>query len=599
MKKKLLTSCLLMLSLATCSAEEIGGIWYTLSDDGTAAVSYNEYIEYVGDIVIPFSITNQYGNNYIVTSINSHAFLGRTGITSVTIPSSVTSIGYLSFAGCTGLTNITIPNSVMRIGEGAFEDCTGLMSVNIPSSVTSIGAGVLSGCTALKSITVDAANTFYNSDDNCNAIIESATNTLIVGCPTTIIPKGVTNIGEWAFSGFVGLKDLTIPNSVTSIGDHAFQGCTDLTIEIPGSVNSIGCKAFQGCHGQTNITLHDGVMSIGAQAFEECSELTTFSIPNSVTSMGESVFAFCTSLNSIVMPNGMTRIEAGTFYGCTSLTNVIIPNSVTYIDHRAFQGCTNMTSIEIPNSVIELATSIFEGCTSLKKIVLGNAVAKIGLEAFAECNLENITILRAQPPVQELRDGEFSNYGLPSIGIVYVPAESLSSYRADSFWGRYNVNAISAATVQTWEHMDINITTHGYKADVTWPVVDDATSYELTITSNGVVICTLTFDAQGQLTNIAFRAPAEESAQALGQGFQFTVTGLEDGSVYLLTLNAKDAAGNVLKTFSQDFSTGATAIDEVNADGVALKPRKVLEEGRVIILMPDGRKFDANGRQIK
>ena len=129
------------------------------------------------------------------------------------------------------------------------------------------------------------------------------------------------------------------------------------------------------------------------------------------------------------------------------------------------------------------------------------------------------------------------------------------------------------------------------------PTVDNAATYELVITQNGTVICTLVFNAQGQLTSIAFRAPAE-SARAAGQGFQFTVTGLEDGSAYSLTLNAKDAVGNVLRTFAQDFSTGYTAIEEVNADGAGLKPRKVLEEGRVIILMPDGRKFDASGRAL-
>jgi hypothetical protein len=183
---------------------------------------------------------------------------------------------------------------------------------------------------------------------------------------------------------------------------------------------------------------------------------------------------------------------------------------------------------------------------------------------------------------------------LPYSTIVYVPADYLNTYMMHDIWGLYDVRPIGSTTVQT---TDLMVTPHYTTADVVWPTVDNAATYELVITQNGTVVCTLVFNAQGQLTSIAFRAPAE-SARAAGQGFRFTVTGLEDGSAYSLTLNAKDAVGNVLRTFAQDFSTGYTAIEEVNADGACLKPRKVLEEGRVIILMPDGRKFDASGRAL-
>ena len=199
----------------------------------------------ITDLVIPNS----------VTSIGSRAFEGCSGLTSITIPNSVTSIGSGAFVSCSGLTSITIGNSVTSIGSVAFYSCSGLKSVTIPNSVTSIGDYAFKGCSGLTSIVVEKGNTKYDSRNNCNAIIETASNTLIRGCKTTVIPNSVKTIGSYAFDGCIGLTSVTIPNSVTSIGSSAFYYCIGLkSVTLPNSVTNIGYDAFSGCTGLKKLT---------------------------------------------------------------------------------------------------------------------------------------------------------------------------------------------------------------------------------------------------------------------------------------------------------------------------------------------------------
>ena len=206
-------------------------ITWTLDDSGNLTLSGSGEMWNNGYDDSPFKdyeirkATVKYG----ITSIGESAFLGCRGMTELTLPNSVRSIGDGAFSGCSGLTELTLPNSVTSIGDCAFYGCSGLTELILPNSVTSIGNYAFSDCSGLEKITVDRGNKRYDSWGNCNSIIETGTNTLIVGCKNSVIPNSVTSIGYYAFYVCSGLTELTLPDSVASIGDGAFICCSDLS----------------------------------------------------------------------------------------------------------------------------------------------------------------------------------------------------------------------------------------------------------------------------------------------------------------------------------------------------------------------------------
>ena len=173
--------------------------------------------------------------NAFNTTMVSHTF--ENGVGTIEFEDNVTILGEWAFAA-TNITKISIPNSITSINFHAFYYCTGLTSITIPDSITSINDYAFNACGGLTSIKVNANNTVYDSRNNCNAIIETATNTLIRGCQNTVIPNSVTSIGSSAFSYCDSLTSVTIPDSVTSIGNQTFEQCSELV-----SVTSLSTTA--------------------------------------------------------------------------------------------------------------------------------------------------------------------------------------------------------------------------------------------------------------------------------------------------------------------------------------------------------------------
>ena len=365
---------------------ESDGIYYNLNhNEKTAAVtSKGNNEKYTGIIVIPKNISYN-GVIYSVTSIGYQAFRYCSGLTSITIPNSVSSIGDYAFMNCSGLTAVTIPNSVTSIGADAFHSCTGLTSVTIPNSVSSIRWGAFSGCSGLISITVSNGNTKYDSRNNCNAIIETSSNTLITGCKNTIIPNSVTIIGDHAFDGCSDLTSITIPNSVTSIGNIAFHYCTGLTsITIPNSVTSIGDNAFADCTGLSYVISEiQNPFKISYSVFDGISTYAILHVPQGTKSR-YNYFGWATNFKEIIEDSNSTSY--------TLSISVSGPGSVSYNNTQIKEGTSSFPIEE--GSTASLSINPDEGFRLISVLVNGIDVTSVVYNNMYTTNLitDNVSI---------------------------------------------------------------------------------------------------------------------------------------------------------------------------------------------------------------
>ena len=366
--KTVIAALLLLCStVATAHDFTVGGIYYNVTRANSVEVTYNgEYHynsanSYSGSVTIPSSVTYN-GTTYTVITIGENAFYGCLSLTSIEIPNSVTTIENQAFFVCTSLANvtlpnslttiknqafynctslasITIPNSVTTIGSNAFYACTSLASITIPSSVTPIGNSAFSGCSSLTSISVAAGNTIYDSRNNCNAIIETATNTLVAGCKNTVIPNSVTTIGSYAFEGCRSLASIEIPNSVTDIRYGALSFCSSLT-----SISVAAGNTTYDSRDNCNAIIETATNTLVAG----CKNTV---IPNSVTAIGDKAFYYCSSLASITIPSSVTAIGYKAFYYCSSLANItsLIPADKLFIpDDDAFYNINPNCTLYVP-----------------------------------------------------------------------------------------------------------------------------------------------------------------------------------------------------------------------------------------------------------
>ena len=342
MKKLFLSMLVMVCAFATASsAIKVGDLWFEpYTPEGqspTASVvpppagepSYQSTLS--GQVVVPSEVT------YVFTSNGQ----------STTYNCAVVNLMDAPFRDCTNITEVVLPNTLTTMGGNSFWGCTSLQAVNIPAGVTKIWGSIFRGCTALETIVVDANNPVYDSRDNCNAIIETATNTLINGCKGSTIPATVTEIGQSAFMDITDLTSVTFPNSLTKINSYAFEktGLTEITI--PASVNTIVDNPFAAC-----------------------SNLATI-----VVDANNTVYDSRNNCNAII-ETGSNKLISGSI-------NAVIPDDVTQIGNKAFQSIKIPSqSVVIPEGVTSIGNSAFGGC-DLKSLTLPSTLKAIGITAFS------------------------------------------------------------------------------------------------------------------------------------------------------------------------------------------------------------------------
>ena len=448
----LLLLALLLPAVAAAYDFEVDGIYYNYRNSfaGTVEVAESPSSnKYAGDVTIPDTVAYN-GSTYTVKVIGNWAF-----------------------SGCNGLTSVATGDSVTMIGIQALAHCDNLTSVSIGSAVISIGNNAFMSCPRLSRLVVASDNTRFDSRDDCNAVIVTASNILVVGCQSTVIPRSVTAIRYGAFSGCSGLTSISIPSSVTAIGMEAFAGCSGLTsINIPASVASIGVGAFSGCSGlmwlavSNNNTTYDSrggcnaiietatntliagcqntgifgsVTAIGDYAFAGQSGLTRIIIPASVTSIGEYAFHDCSGLTSVIIPASVTSVGSYAFSRCSGLTSATLPDALTTIPTGMFLMCSGLTDVAIPRSVTTIGAYAFNDCSGLTSVTIPASVTSIGKWAFRQCSgladvysyIPDLSRVTWAGPAFNLSDKDYSGRTL------HVLQGMAEAYGADAQWYPY------------------------------------------------------------------------------------------------------------------------------------------------------------------
>ena len=374
-----------------------------------------------------------------VTSVGNNAFSNLGNLTSVNIPN-ITSIGYQAFAYCWNLSNVNMPNvtnigyrafdmcwnlnnidipNVISIGNYAFYMCLNLIDVNIPSTTAIIGDGAFADCFNLESITVDQNNLNYIS---ISGVLYNKNLTAIIAYPARksggyTLPSSVTTIGNYAFSGSVGLESIDISN-VIIIGNNAFWSCGNLeSIYIPNITTHIGNNAFAYCNSLIDITVdpnNPNYTSIDNVLFNKNATI---------------ILAYPAGISGeYIIPPSVTEIAESAFSGCRNLTSVETLN-VTKVGINAFTDCSSLESVYMPKALI-IEASVFNTCTSLKNVKIPN-VTNIKSFAFASCNnLENI-YFGAVPP--EVGENSF-NYVAPNARAIVPPSWGSHGLADGALW---------------------------------------------------------------------------------------------------------------------------------------------------------------------
>ncbi len=289
----------------------------------------------------PYFDSREGCNAIIETATNSLIV----GCKNTVFPSTITEIGHEAFYEGTGPEHVVIPNSVTKVGVIAFYRTKGVKSIVVGSGVVDMPDNPFCYIPDLESLSVHPDNPVFDSRNDCNAVIITATNTLFAACRNTVIPEGITTIGTWAYLGCTGLDRIEIPSTVTHIDQVAFGECDVRHMTIPGNVKTIDGFAFDMCYNLRDVYIEDGVEQLGHEMFRLCVSLKRLRLPNTITAIPYGMLWQCDSLPELIIPNSVTKVGDNAALYCPALKRIVIGSGVTSLGHYAFMSASQATTV--------------------------------------------------------------------------------------------------------------------------------------------------------------------------------------------------------------------------------------------------------------
>ena len=417
-----------------------------------------------------------------VETIGNYCFADCDALTDLTIPNTVKSIGSYCFESCGNLVNVTIedgtelilgercfrytlnggtltlgegitslpknslyesymyylvlPDSLISIEEGAFAYVS-LREFNVPANVETIDS--LPSKSYLTAITVDPENTVFDSRGNCNCLVRTQDNFVLLTCGNSTLVEGMEHLGDYCFQYFNG-STVTLPSTLKSIGYGAFMCSSICSVQIPEGVTNIGDYCFNDSPVLSEVYIPSTVEHIGTGAFssrinttfsvsdannyyysenncliqkEDCKVIrvgTYEGLPSGIKIIGLNAFSDVKNVGDLVLPDSVDSIEPYAFTDCKSLKSIVLPDDLIIVPDSCFYGCSNLTAIIIPDSVQSIGASCFQSCASLQNITLPNNLLSLGKNCFWSCSeLLSLTIPEGVTVVPEYLCNNCSN----------------------------------------------------------------------------------------------------------------------------------------------------------------------------------------------
>ncbi len=283
--------------------------------------------------------------------------------------------------------------SVKRIASDALREHYNITSLTIPDSVTNIGLYAFSELISLRNVTLSRSI----------RQIEDGTFYLCTSLTSIKIPEGVTHIDMAAFRECTSLTDIILPQTLEYIQEEAFLDCTALrNIIIPSNVNRIDAGAFKGCSRELTLYVSEGSYA-HTFAEENNIEYVLHTETPGFTAVyedgGMSIVGYRGAVPSdLIIPSEIDGIKvksiaASAFRNNNDIVCVTIPDTVETIGSYAFSKCRSMEKVTLHSGLKRIEKNAFEYCSMLKSIALPDGVTYIGNRCFESCNsLADVTL---------------------------------------------------------------------------------------------------------------------------------------------------------------------------------------------------------------